>query len=131
MKLNYLKEWLLNPRAGMASFLLMRITGIGLVLYVFLHLYSLGAARIAGGGAAGKAAFDGVMSAYNTPLFHAVEYALLLCVLLHMFNGIRIVLLDWLQLTRSHRPMFWGAIALVAAVALVSFAAFFPELVSR
>lgn len=130
MRLNYVKEWFLNPRIGMFSFLFQRLTGLALVGYVFLHLYSIGSARLLMDPVTdptGQVAFNRMMASYNTPIFHIFEYLLLLCVAFHMFNGIRIVVADWFGMTKMHVPLFYLSCAFVLVIAIFSFGFFFPE----
>lgn len=117
--LNYLKELALNGHEGMLSFLLQRVTGLGLVAYLVLHLFSL--SSILGGGDK----FRGALAAYDTPLFHFAEWLLLAAVVFHMFNGLRIVAVDWLGLTRHQRGLFWVSIGASAVVVLGSIPFFF------
>jgi len=119
MRLNYVKEWFLNSRPGMASFLIQRLTGVALVVYMLLHLYSIGTIRLGG-----EKAFNSTMGAYDTPLFHVLEWLLLIAVLFHLLNGLRLVAADLLALTRAHRPMFWGAVVMVVIAAAVSITVF-------
>ena len=120
MRLNYVKEWFLNSRPGMASFLIQRLTGVALVAYLLLHLYSIGTVRLGG-----AKAFNSTMGAYDTPLFHLLEWLLLIAVLFHLVNGLRLVATDLLAITRAHRPMFWGAMFAVIIGAAVSVTVFF------
>jgi len=62
---------------------------------------------------------------YNSPLFHVLEWALLAAVVFHMFNGLRIVAVDWFGVTRYQRMLFWVAIAASAVVVLGSIPFFF------
>lgn len=119
MRLNYVTEWCRNPRPGMASFLLQRVTGLGLLAYLLIHLYSIGMGRLGG-----KPAFDATMKIYDTPLFHVLEWLLLIAVLFHLLNGLRLVAADLLALTRAHRPMFWGVVVAVVVAAAVSVTVF-------
>jgi succinate dehydrogenase / fumarate reductase cytochrome b subunit len=109
-KLDYVGETFKNWHGGMLSFVAQRITGLVLVLYLFLHLWSL-SSILAGGGS-----FKDAMMAYETPLFRVGEWLLLVAVLFHMLNGLRIIVADWFGLTRLQRGMFW--VAAVATVAI-------------
>ena len=120
MGLNYWKEARLNWHAGMVSFLAQRLTGVALVLYLVLHLLSLST------GFRGPAAFDGTMKGYATnPVFHAFEWLLLVAVLFHLLNGLRIIAADWLGITHLQRGLFWIAGIATAAMSLASIVVFF------
>lgn len=119
MKLRYIDETTRNWHAGMLSFIGQRVTGIALVLYLVLHLFSLHKVLVSG------QEFRNMMAAYDTPLFHVAEWLLLVAVLFHMFNGLRIIVADWFGLTKLQRSMFWVAAAFTAAVSLGSIPYFF------
>ncbi|MBM4371881.1 MAG: succinate dehydrogenase, cytochrome b556 subunit, partial [Deltaproteobacteria bacterium] len=111
MGLNYLREARLNWHAGMVSFLAQRITGVALVLYLVLHLLSLSTSLM------GSSSFDRTMTGYAKGIvFHAMEWLLLVAVLFHMLNGLRIIAADWLGITHLQRGMFWVAGAVTGAV---------------
>ena len=57
----------LNPHSGSIAWVLHRISGLILLLYLILHLWGLGSA------AGGKAAFDNQMEAFSGPLFELLE----------------------------------------------------------
>lgn len=105
----------------MFSFLLQRLTGVALVFYLVMHIWSIGHIRIS------EKSFDDLMKSYNNSFGHVIEYLLLLCVLFHMINGIRIAAVDFLSLTRSQKPIFWGSIAVMIMIAVFSIFFFFPE----
>ena len=133
--LHYIKEWFLNANVGNFAFLMQRLTGILIVLYLFAHLYSIGEAflysEVANGHTldpVGFKAFNEGMATYNTPFFHVMEYLLMLGVLYHMLNGLRVIMVDWFGFTRQHKSLFWLSMAIIVLVAVVGVFYFFPEL---
>ena len=50
----------------------------------------------------------------HPPFFKIVELALLAAIVYHTFNGIRILVIDFAQGSKYHKPLFWGAIACCA-----------------
>ena len=120
-RLGTIRDLFLNFNPSMISFVLMRLTGLALVLYLFLHIWSLSAVL------KGRESFDAVMEKYDTPLFHLAEYLLLLTVLVHMVNGLRIVAADFLALTRKQQVMIWYGMGLVLLVAAIGIWFFLPE----
>jgi len=120
MGLDYVNETKLNWHAGMVSFIAQRISGVALVLYLVAHIFSLSSSQV------GSEAFDKVMKGYAEGFFmHAVEWLLLVAVLFHMVNGLRIIAADWLGITHLQRGMFWVAGGLTGAIALASVVVFF------
>lgn len=106
------------------AFLLMRITGLGLVLYLILHLWSIGQIQ------RGSSSFDAIMNAYNKLPFWFFEYLLLLAVLYHMFNGIRVIVADFFGLTERQSGMLWLVGTAVAIAGAFSIPVFFRGILS-
>jgi len=132
---NYIKEWFLNANVGNFAFLIQRVTGILIVLYLFAHLYSIGEAFLYGKvmngfkwDPKGVDAFNHGMHLYSSPFFHLMEYLLMLGVLFHMLNGLRVIMADWFGFTRVHKSLFWLSMAVSVLAAVVGVFFFFPEL---
>jgi succinate dehydrogenase / fumarate reductase cytochrome b subunit len=70
---------------GASMFVLHRLTGVGLTVYVFIHLVTLGSAL------GGPAEFDRVMAVLDGPSVRFLELLLVGAVLFHTFNGLRLV----------------------------------------
>ncbi len=85
---------------GSWAWILHRITGIALIGYLFLHIYSLSPLT------EGQAAFDDKMKSFTTPFFMFLEWILFAFVLFHSFNGIRIVLVDWADGAKYHKSLY-------------------------
>ena len=110
-----LANWF-NPAGrgmGMWAFVLNRITGIGLVVYLALHFIML--AKLA----QGPASYDGFIALARSRLFLLFDLVLMAGLLIHGLNGIRVALVGMgLASTRSQKPTF-VVFMLLAAVALV------------
>ena len=99
--------------SSMAAQLMQRISGVLLLLYLFLHVLTV--RELAGG----PSAFNSALSTYRHPVFKLLEIALLGTVIVHALNGVRITLLD-LGLARGERRLFWVlAVGLGALIFLV------------
>lgn len=98
---------------GYIAWLLHRITGIGLALYIFTHIWVIHHIS------RGKEAFNQVMAVVQSPIFHLLEIGLLACVVFHGLNGIRVVLIDYGSAAEKgpHRGWVWAT--LIASVVLV------------
>jgi succinate dehydrogenase cytochrome b556 subunit len=116
---DYFRESKRNCHLGMLSFLLQRITGIGLTFFIFAHLFTLGSILI------GDAEFNASMGKFDNTIGHLLEYALLLCVLAHGINGMRIIFTELLGLTRIHERLFWAGFGVFILIALPSVYFFF------
>ncbi len=75
--------------AGFIAWLLHRITGVALALYLMTHIWVISNL------AHGPAAFDATMKFLHGFLFRLLEVGLLAAVLFHTLNGARIILLDY------------------------------------
>lgn len=106
-------------RLGMIAYALNRLTGIGLVVYLYLHLAVL--SLLAGG----PASWDPFVQLARSPAFLVLDVILIAGWLIHGLNGIRVTLTGLGIGTRSQKAMFVGlmtiAVAGLAAMALAVF----------
>jgi len=98
---------------GFISWLLRRISGVALVLYLFTHLWVIGAAN------SGVEVFNNRLDAVQTPLFKFLEIALLAAVVYHGLDGIRLLLIHYFDLTEYRKSMFWAVFILAAILTLI------------
>lgn len=98
-------------RTGMFAWLLHRLTGVGLVIYLALHVWGLRALS-------DREAFNTLITKYHSPIYKLGEFALLIAVAYHALNGLRIVLIDFLGWSPKQKRLFWtlGLVALVLIV---------------
>lgn len=120
--LGYFPDTMRNFNIGMVAHVGHRITGVALSAYIIMHLYTLGAIR---NGATG---LNESFAHYNNLFGHCIEYLLLLAVLFHTFNGLRVITADFWGQTKSHKQLFWGALVIMVVIAAVGIYVFFPEL---
>jgi len=73
-------------KLGMWAYALNRITGIGLVIYLYLHLGILSLLL------RGQAAWDSFIALARSPFYLALDVLLLAGILIHGLNGLRIAL---------------------------------------
>ncbi len=122
MKTNTLKEWKLNFNWGMLAFIMHRVTGLALVLYLILHVYSLSHVLN------GVDTFDHFMKGYDSSIGHVIEFLLLLAVLWHLFNGLRITITDFLRFTHQQKRLIIWVFVISAVIAILSITHFIPEI---
>jgi succinate dehydrogenase / fumarate reductase cytochrome b subunit len=100
---------------GTAAWLLHRLAGLGLILYLLLHIWVIH--HLIGG----RESFDGIMEFFNNPLFKALEIGLVGVIFYHLWNGLRVTLVDIGVLVERQKEMFaavvviwlvtWGVVA--------------------
>ncbi len=81
-------------KIGQWSWALHRITGLGTLLFLFLHVIDTSWSVFY------PNLYERAISQYQSPLFTFGEFVLVACVVYHALNGFRIVLFDW-------RPQWW------------------------
>lgn len=98
---------LYRGREGMWSWVLHRITGVAVFLFLFVHVLDTALVRV------DPALYDAVIATYKTPIVNVMEVGLVGAVLFHALNGVRIVLIDfWSKGPRYQRVMLWSIVAL-------------------
>ncbi|HEY52321.1 MAG TPA: succinate dehydrogenase, cytochrome b556 subunit [Caldilineae bacterium] len=97
---------------GFISWLLRRISGIALVLYLFMHLWVIGSAN------SGPEVFDARLNAVQTPLFKLFEIALLAAVVYHAFDGIRLLIVHYFDVTEYRKSLFYAVFAVAAILTI-------------
>ena len=92
--------------------MLHRLSGIGLVFYLFLHLAVLYKLR------GGPASWDSFLALVRSPLFLILDGTLLLGLLFHGLNGLRLTLIGLNLGLRLQKAAFWVILALSIALAV-------------
>ena len=90
---------------GMWAWLLFRISGLVLVFYLGAHIIVISTGQ--------WGAFNDWMEAFDTPVLILLDLALVVAVLYHALNGVRIILMDLGIGVHRHKVMFWSAMAVV------------------
>ena len=96
---------------GFLSFALRRISGLALVFYLFTHIWVISSALN------GPKAFDARLNLVQTPFFKLAEIALLAAVVYHAFDGIRLLIVHYFDVTEYRKSLFYAA--MVVSVILV------------
>lgn len=81
-------------KIGQWSWALHRISGLGTLLFLILHVIDTSWAAFA------PESYEEAIAQYQSPLFTIGEFALIACVVYHAYNGLRIILFDF-------RPEWW------------------------
>ena len=89
-------------QTGSFARMIQRISGIALTIYIFFHLYYLSSLR-------DSVRFESLRMFLDSPFVKFGEAGLLLLVIAHSFNGIRLILLDMGVPTRLQKTLFFIA----------------------
>jgi succinate dehydrogenase / fumarate reductase, cytochrome b subunit len=100
--------------SGMVAHVIQRLTGVALLLYLLLHVHTIGKLS------EGPEAFNQALATFKTPLFKLLEIGLLATVILHAMNGIRLTAIDLGIGHERQRQIFWGWSIGVAAVVFLA-----------
>jgi succinate dehydrogenase / fumarate reductase cytochrome b subunit len=95
-------------RTGTAAWLLQRLSGIFLTIYLIVHII------VIGNSVRGEEAFDNLLAVFDNPLMLVLDAGLVGVVAFHALNGIRLILFDLAIGLRYQKVLFW--IALIAAL---------------
>ncbi|HUZ47284.1 MAG TPA: succinate dehydrogenase, cytochrome b556 subunit [Terriglobia bacterium] len=96
---------------GQWSWLLHRITGIGVFLFLIAHI--LDTAMIGWG----PRIYNETMAIYRHPLFRIGEVILAGAVLYHALNGVRIIIIDfWPESNLAQKKLFYAVVVLFAVI---------------
>ncbi len=96
---------------GQWSWLLHRITGIGVFLFLLAHI--LDTAMIGWG----PRIYNETMAIYRHPLFRIGEVILAGAVLYHALNGVRIIIIDfWPESNAAQKKYFYAVVVLFTLI---------------
>ncbi|MCL4505146.1 MAG: succinate dehydrogenase, cytochrome b556 subunit [Chloroflexi bacterium] len=93
-------------REGQWLWVLHRISGLGILFYLILHVYDMSLAYF------NVPVHEQMIALFKTPLFSVLELALAVLLIFHAVNGVRVALLDL-------RPELWAKQQLATRLALI------------
>ena len=94
---------------GQVAWVLHRLSGLAIVLYLVLHIYSISKLS-------DPVTFDAEMRLYSKPIFRLGEIGLLAACVFHALNGIRVLIVDFGDGARYHKQLFYGVLVLSVIV---------------
>ena len=101
-------------RHGGRALALHRLTGMVIVLYLYLHLGVLSMLLI------GRSAWSSFLSLVTAKSFLALEAVLIAAVLFHGLNGIRVALVGSGIAVSRERALFWTATTIAAVASILA-----------
>lgn len=92
----------------MWSWILHRVTGLGVLLFLVIHVVETALVIYSPG------FYDQALSLYQNPFFRVAELLIFFGVLFHAANGLRIIVQDfWPSVMHKHRQLVWAVGAIV------------------
>jgi succinate dehydrogenase / fumarate reductase cytochrome b subunit len=113
---NPIKAWfdVRKRNAGSWAFALNRLTGIGLTVYLLLHLIVLSLLL------RGEDGWDSFLALARSPWFLALDVILIFGLLYHGLNGIRVALVGMGIAHERQSGLFWAVVVIVLIAVAVS-----------
>lgn len=97
-------------REGQWAFILHRVTGLAILLYLIIHVAELGAAMW------GPKYSNAILSFFHVPLFKLALLGIIAAVLYHTLNGLRLILMDFTGWGVKYQAKIWYAALILFAV---------------
>ncbi|MEV6561978.1 MULTISPECIES: succinate dehydrogenase, cytochrome b556 subunit [unclassified Nocardia] len=92
---------------GMWSWALHRITGVTIFFFLFVHVLDTALVRVS------PDTYNRAIETYKSPIVALMEMGLVVCVLFHALNGVRVILVDfWAKGPKYQRLMLWIILAI-------------------
>ena len=96
---------------GMLAWALHRISGIGVLLFLFMHILETTMLGF------GPRLYNSTINIYRQLWFKPIEFLLVAAVIYHAGNGIIVMVIDfWPRATRVYRTMVWAGAAIYIAL---------------
>ncbi len=99
-------------QSGMWSWLFHRIAGLGILLFLLVHIVDIALLNF------GPNVYNEGIAFFSTGIIRVISLALIAAVLYHSFNGIRIILIDFWPKAARYQGLMFG---IVLAVTIISF----------
>jgi succinate dehydrogenase / fumarate reductase, cytochrome b subunit len=100
-------------REGMWTWILHRLTGLGILLFLIIHVIETGLIIYS------PAFYDKALVLYKNPLFRMAELAIFFAVIFHAVNGARIVIQDFWPIVMERHRQLALATAVITVLAMI------------
>lgn len=100
-------DWRARGNVGYAAFIVHRVSGIALALFLPLHFWALGTSL------QGAAALEGFLRWTDMPLFKLAEWGLVVLLTAHAGGGVRLLIIEFGRWQGTRKR--WIGAALVAS----------------
>lgn len=95
------------------AFLVHRVSGLALALFLPLHFWALGQAL------AGEAALNGLIVWTERPLFKFAEWGLVILLTAHLTGGLRLLLIEFAPWSGQRKNLIAGGLGMALLTGLV------------
>ena len=109
---------------GNIAWLLHRLTGLALAIYLIPHFISINRSRL------GPDVFDAALATFTAPFYKAAESLLIMVVAFHSFNGLRIIVIDIFTFSHRQKLLFGLVMGACAAVLVAVSVLFVPRILA-
>ncbi|MFC4636881.1 succinate dehydrogenase, cytochrome b556 subunit [Deinococcus hohokamensis] len=111
-------------REGQWAFLLHRLSGLAILAYLLLHVFSIGSHIF------GERFYMAIHETYDLPFFRVGLIFIVAGVVYHSFNGLRIIVMDFTGAGVAYQRQMWYAVMVITVLAtLYSAFRLYPRLV--
>ncbi len=97
-------------REGHYAFILHRVAGLGVLLFLILHVFDIFLVSF------GEDVFNDFLQLYTHPIARILEVGLIFGVVYHAFNGLRIIIIDFWPKTTVYERQMWRLVMLVTLI---------------
>ena len=105
-------------QSGMWSWLLHRITGLGILLFLFIHIVDVSMIGF------GPEVYDKSVLLFDWWVVRLLSLALVGAVLYHSFNGLRIMAIDFWQKGSRYQQLMFGIVLAATVIVFIPMAYF-------
>lgn len=100
-------------KEGQIAYILHRVSGVGIILFLFAHIVENFMLLL------GPDAYNTTIGNFHTWYFRLGEFALIMGVVYHGLNGIRVIVIDFWQKSTQYQKHMWYAVLFVCVVLAV------------
>ena len=108
-------------QSGMWSWLLHRVTGLGILLFLLVHIVDVSLLGF------GPAAYNEGILLFDSIIVRLLSLALIGAVLLHGFNGVRIMVIDFWSRGVRYQLLLFVIVLVITVVGFIPIAYFVLE----
>lgn len=97
-------------QSGQWSWLLHRITGLGVLLFLLVHIVDITLIGF------GPTVYNDGIAIFSTGIIRVISMALIASVVFHAFNGIRIILIDFWPVGHKYQQQMFTIVLVISVV---------------